>query len=121
MWSALVAFCSDHRDARLEGVELCCGPMAQPTEHARTVLLLGDCAVRANPAVANAVAVPGCPPSVRDAYAKMSFRVLGRARGLTSLSVRGLRLAGSALRVAREDFAGYPHYDPAEFRPDDFR
>lgn len=121
MWSALVAFCSDHRNAKLDGVELCCGPMAKPTDHARTVLLLGDCAIRANPAVENAVTVAGCPPSVRDAYVKMSFRTLGRARGLTSLGARGLRLAGSALRVAREDFAGYPHYDPAEFRPDDFR
>lgn len=121
MWSALVAFCSDHRNATLDGVELCCGPTARPTDAARAVVLLGDCAIRANPTVENAVTVAGCPPSVRDAYAKMSFRILGRTRGMTWLGVRGLRLAGSALRVAREDFAGYPHYDPAEFRREDFR
>ncbi len=121
MWSALVAFCSDHRNAKLDGVELCCGPSARPTAEARAVLLLGDCAMRASPAGENRVAVAGCPPSVRDAYVKLSFRTLGRARGLASLGARGLRLAGSALSVAREDFAGYPHYDPVEFDRDDFR
>jgi len=121
MWSALVAFCSDNRGAKLDGVELCCGPTAPPTEHARTVLLLGDCAIRANPAAENAVAVAGCSPSVRDMYLKLSTAALGTARGMAMLGPRALRLAGSRLRLHREDLAGSPHYDPAEFHPDDFR
>ncbi|MCK9357406.1 MAG: DUF362 domain-containing protein [Dehalococcoidia bacterium] len=121
MWSALVALCSDNRNAKLDGVELCCGPTAQPTGAARKALLLGDCAIRANPTVTNAIAVPGCPPSVRDMYLKLSISTLGTARGLAQLGPRALRLAGSRLGLHREDFSGYPHYDPAEFRPDDFR
>jgi len=121
MWSALVAFCSDNRNAKLDGVELCCGPTAPPTDAARRVLLLGDCAIRGNGTAENAVSVPGCPPSVRDMYLKLSIRTLGTARGLAQLGPRALRLAGSRLGLHREDFSGYPHYDACEFRPDDFR
>jgi hypothetical protein len=116
-----VAFCSDNRNAKLDGVELCCGPTAQPIDAARVVLLLGDCAIRGNGTAVNTVAVPGCPPSVRDTYLKLSISTLGTARGLAQLGPRALRLAGSRLGLHREDFSGYPHYDACEFRPDDFR
>jgi uncharacterized protein (DUF362 family) len=120
MRSALLSFCSDNVGRKFEGIEVCHGATAVPTRDAGMVLLLGDCAIRANADLGNAVTVRGCPPSVLDAYVILASKTLGRTRAAAKLARRSLLMLGGRLGVYAEDFPAYPHYDAREFRPEHF-
>lgn len=120
MRSALLAFCSDDAGRKFEGIEVCHGATATPTDEARKVFLLGDCAIRANRNLSSAITVRGCPPSTLATYVTLASKTLGPTRAAGTLAKRSLLMLGGRLGLYAEDFAAYPHYDADAFRPEHF-
>ncbi len=113
-------YCKDNPGTSLEGVELCFGPEVKAKKDSKKVILIGDCALRANKGDVGAVRVGGCPPKVASAYASVVMNTLPPNRAKMVLSVRLAKGILNKLGVYNERFPREFSYDLPEFDPRHF-
>ena len=82
---------------------------------ARVIFLYGDCAVRSNRNLQNAVKIEGCPPTLTGTILALMNALLTRPRMFRILLMRAARLLGIRLGVYREILPGWERYRSGEF------
>jgi hypothetical protein len=87
------------------------GTGASPTK----VFLYGDCGVRSNKNLQNAVKIEGCPPTLTETLFALMKALLSRPRMFRMLLVRTMKLIGIRLGVYHEVFPRWERYRAKEF------
>jgi len=116
----VASYCKDNSGINLEPVELCFGADVKPKEDSEKVILIGDCAIRANRANKNAIKVKGCPPKVVDSMITMIRNTLEKKRARKILSIRLIKGLLNKLGIYNEHFPREFAYELPEFDPDHF-
>ena len=87
------------------------GTNASPAE----IFLYGDCAVRSNKNLQNAIKIEGCPPTLTKTLFALMKSLVRRPRMLRMLFVRAMKLIGIRLGIYHEVFPGWERYRAKEF------
>lgn len=117
----LHCYCKDNRGMSVEPVELCFGAEVKAKEDSRKVILIGDCAIRANKSNVDAIRVKGCPPRAADALVKVINHTLPAKRARRVLTSRFLKGALIRLGIYNEHFPREFAYKAPDFDPRHFR
>jgi uncharacterized protein (DUF362 family) len=99
---------------------VCIGPELRPERERKTVFLCGNCAVKANRDLPNAVRIEGCPPSLVTSLLAFMRPLLSKPQMLRTTSVLVAKLAGMRLGVRTETFPRWERYRSKEFDSSDF-
>lgn len=119
--SVLLAFSKDNQGTNLENVEVCCGTQANPQKGSKSVFLIGNCAIRTNKDLKNAVLMKGCPIDVRKAFFIFTKHTLGTRRAIRLLMIRFFKNLANRIGIYDEDFPLYRRYEPPEFDAKHFK
>jgi len=111
----LALFCKDNPGTTCDNIEICSGPEIKPKEESKKVILVGDCSIRANRDLEDAVRVKGCPPMVGDAFVTLTNHALDKGRARKIMMVRLLKKIADKMRIYDEDLTPHKHYGPPEF------
>jgi len=113
--SVLLAFCKDNMGITLDSIEICCGSEVRPKKESRKIFLVGNCSIRANKDVEDAIRVEGCPPKVGQTLITFMNHTLEKRRARRILAVRGLKKIARKLGIYDEDFPTWKRYQSPEF------
>jgi len=97
------------------GAALYYGLELKPERDARKVFLYGDCAIKSNKNLQNAVKIEGCPPTLTKTLLALMKALLNKPRMFRILLLRAIKLIGIRLSVYREIFPGWERYRSEEF------
>jgi len=117
---ALSILAKDNPGTDFGGVELYYGLGLKPHKNTSKILLYGDCAIRSNKGLENAVAVDGCPPTLTKTLIALMKMLLSKPRMVRMLLIRAAKLAGIRLELYRETFPGWERYRSKQFDKDHF-
>jgi len=112
---ALSVFAKDNTGMDFGGVELYYGLGLKPERDTQKVLLYGDCTVRSNRGLQNAIKVEGCPPTLIKTLVTLTRTLVNKPRMFRLLFLQALRLIGIRLGVSRKLFPGWERYRSKEF------
>lgn len=118
--SVLLAFLKDNAGITLDNIEICCGSEVKPRRGSKKVFLVGNCSIRANKDVEDAITVEGCPPKVRDTLISFMNHTLGKRRARKVLAVRVWKNMAHKLGMYDEDFPIWKRYESPEFDKEHF-
>jgi uncharacterized protein (DUF362 family) len=116
----LLILSKERPDLDFSGAEICMGPELRPGRYPKTAFLCGNCAVKANRDLPNAVRIEGCPPSLVPCLLAFMRSLLSRPQMLRTASVLGAKLAGMKLGIHTETFPKWERYRSVEFDRRDF-
>ena len=112
---ALSIFAKDNLGTDFGGVELYYGLGLKPQKDTSKILLYGDCAIRSNKGLEDAVKVEGCPPTLTKTLVALMKMLLSKPRTVRMLLIRSAKLAGIRLGLYKETFFGWERYRSKEF------
>jgi uncharacterized protein (DUF362 family) len=115
MEATLALFAVDNPGIPCDGVEICSGPETHADEGSQKILLVGDCAIRANRDLEGAVEVKGCPPKAANSYIALTKLAWDKKRARKIIATRLLKKLGDVLGIYDENLMPFKHYDPSEF------
>jgi len=78
-------------------------------------LLYGDCAVRSNKGLQNAIKIEGCPPTLTKTLLALMKALLSKPRMFRMLLLRTIKLIGIRLGAYQEIFPRWQRYRSKEF------
>lgn len=114
------AYCKDNLGVNLDSVELCFGAEVRAKKDSKKVILIGDCAIRANKGLDGAIMVNGCPPKVVDSMVAVINNTLEKSRARKVLISRMLKGIANKIGIYNEYFPRKFTYDQPEFDPGHF-
>lgn len=114
---ALSLFGKDSPKRNFNGVELCYGLGLKPRADSRIVFLYGDCAVKSNKELEDAIEIRGCPPSLTRTLLVLARTLLNKPGMLRMVLMEVTRLARIRLRLCGggEMFSKWERYRAKEF------
>jgi uncharacterized protein (DUF362 family) len=112
---ALLLFTKDNAGTDFGGVELYYGLGLNPERDTRKIFVYGDCVVRSNKRLQNAIKVEGCPPTLIKTLLALMRTLLSRPRMFRLLVPQAARLIGIRLGVSRKLSPGWERYRSKEF------
>jgi uncharacterized protein (DUF362 family) len=112
---ALSVFGKDNPRMDFGGAALYYGLGLKPERDAKKVLLYGDCAIRSNKGLQNAIKVEGCPPTLTKTLLALMKALLSKPRMFRMLLLRAVKLIGIRLGVYHEIFPRWERYRAKEF------
>jgi len=112
---ALSIFGKDNPGMDFGGVAFYYGLGLKPARDSQAVLLYGDCAIRGNKGLENAIKIEGCPPTLTKTLIALMKTLLSKPRMSRMLLLRAMKLIGIRLGVYEETFPGWDRYRAKEF------
>jgi hypothetical protein len=117
---ALSIFGKDNPGMDFGGVAFYYGLGLKPEGGSQAVLLYGDCAIRSNKSLQNAIKIEGCPPTLTDTLLALMKALLGKPRMFRMLFLRATKLIGIRLGIYHEIFPRWERYRAKEFDKNHF-
>ena len=111
----MAAFCKDNMGGKFDNIEICIGGEVTPRTDSKKVFLMGNCSIRANKELEDAIRVKGCPPKVAAMFMALLNNTLDKQRVRKISLGRLIKHIGNSVRIYDEDFPIYPRYEPPEF------
>ena len=111
----MAAFCKDNMGGKFDNIEICIGGEVTPRKDSKKVFLMGNCSVRANKELEDAIRVKGCPPKVTAMFITLLNHTLDKQRVRKISLGRLIKQIGNSVGIYNEDFPIYPRYEPPEF------
>jgi uncharacterized protein (DUF362 family) len=118
---ALAIMGKDNPKMDFGGAELYYGLELRAGRDTQNILLYGDCAIRRNKSLKNAIKIEGCPPTLTGTLLALMKALLSKPRMLRMLLMRVMKLIGIRLGIYREIFPGWDRYRSKEFDKTHFR
>jgi len=119
---ALSIFGKDNPRMDFGGVVLYYGLGLKPAEEREgirpsptRVFLYGDCAIKSNKGLQNAIKIQGCPPTLTKTLLALMKALLSKPRMFRMLLLRAIKLIGIRLGVYQEIFPRWERYRSKEF------
>jgi uncharacterized protein (DUF362 family) len=112
---ALSTFGKDNPGMDFGGVAFYYGLGLKPARDSQRVFLYGDCAIRSNKDLQNAIKIEGCPPTLTKTLIALMKALLRKPRMFRILLLRAMKLIGIRLGVYQEVFPGWERYRSKEF------
>ncbi len=112
---ALSIFGKDNPGKDFGGVAFYYGLGLKPERDAQKILFYGDCAIRRNKGLQNAVKIEGCPPTLTKTLLALMKTLLSKPRMFRMLLLRAIKLIGIRLGVYQEIFPRWERYRAKEF------
>ena len=112
---ALSIFGKDNPGMDFGGVALYYGLGLKPEKDTQKVFLYGDCAIRSNKSLQNAIKIEGCPPTLTKTLLALMKALLSKPRMFRMLLLRAIKLIGIRLGIYREIFPRWERYRSKEF------
>jgi len=111
----LSIFAKDNPQMDFGGAELYYGLELRPEIDTQKIFLYGDCAVRRNKSLQNAIKIEGCPPTLTGTLLVLMKALLSRPRMLRLMLLRVMKLIGIRLGIYSEVFPQWERYRSKEF------
>jgi len=112
---ALSTFGKDNPGMDFGGVAFYYGLGLKPERDSRKVFLYGDCAIRSNKDLQNAIKIEGCPPTLTKTLIALMKALLRKPRMFRILLLRAMKLIGIRVGIYHEIFPGWERYQSKEF------
>ena len=112
---AVSLFAKDNPEMDFGGAELYYGLELRPDKDTRNTILYGNCAIKRNKSLQNAIKIEGCPPSLTATLLALMKELLSKPRMLRMTLARAMKLVGIRLGVYDEAFPGWERYKSIEF------
>jgi len=112
---ALSIFSKDNPGIDFGGAALYYGLGLSPEGDTQKVLLYGDCAIKHNKGLQNAIKIEGCPPTLTKTLLALMKALLNKPRMFRMLLLRAIKLIGIRLRIYHEVFPRWERYRSKEF------
>jgi uncharacterized protein (DUF362 family) len=112
---ALSIFGRDNPNMDFGGVALYYGLELKPEGDTQKVFLYGDCAIRSNKGLQNAIKIGGCPPTLIKTLLVLMKALLSKPRMFKMLLLWAVKLIGIRLGIYREIFPRWERYRSREF------
>jgi len=112
---ALSIFGKDNPGMDFGGVAFYYGLGLKPERDTQKVFLYGDCAVRSNKDLQNAINIEGCPPTLTKTLLTLMKALLSKPRMFRMLLLRAIKLIGIRLGIYHELFPRWERYRSKEF------
>jgi uncharacterized protein (DUF362 family) len=112
---AVSLLAKDNPEMDFGGAELFCGLEVRPERDTCNAILYGNCAIKHNKSLQNAIKIEGCPPSLTMTLLALMKALLSKPRMLRMTLVRAMKLVGIRIGVYDEAFPGWERYQSIEF------
>jgi uncharacterized protein (DUF362 family) len=112
---ALSIFGKDNVEMDFGGAALYYGLGLKPDGDTPKVLLYGDCVIRSNKGLQNAIKIEGCPPTLGKTLLALTKALLSKPRMFRMLLLQAIRLIGMRLGLYRDMFPRWERYKSKEF------
>jgi uncharacterized protein (DUF362 family) len=112
---ALSIFGKDNPGMDFGGAALYYGLGLEPGRDTQKVLLYGDCAIRNNKDLKNAIKIEGCPPTLTKTLLALMKALLSKPKMFRMLFMQAMRLIGIRLGIYQEVFPRWERYRSKEF------
>jgi len=112
---ALSIFGKDNPGMDFGGAALYYGLGLKPKRDTQMVFLCGDCAIRSNKSLQNAIKIEGCPPTLTRTLLALMKALLNKPRMFRMLLLRAIKLIGIRLGIYQEIFPRWERYRSKEF------
>jgi uncharacterized protein (DUF362 family) len=112
---ALSIFGKDNHGTDFGGAALYYGLGLKPGRGTQKVFLYGDCTIRSNKGLQNAIKIEGCPPTLTKTLLALMKALLNKPRMFRMLLLRTIKLIGIRLGVYQEIFPRWERYRSREF------
>jgi len=112
---ALSIFGKDNPGMDFGGAAFYYGLGLKPERDTQNILLYGDCAIRSNKGLKNAIKIEGCPPTLTKTLLALMKALLNKPRMFRILLLRAIKLIGIRLGVYQEVFPRWERYRSKEF------
>jgi len=112
---ALSIFAKDNPGMDFGGVAFYYGLELKPQEDTQKVFLYGDCAIRSNKSLQNAIKIDGCPPTLSKTLLALMKSLLSKPRMFRLLLLQAIRLIGIRIGISQEIFPRWQRYRSKEF------
>jgi len=112
---ALSIFGKDNPRMDFGGAALYYGLGLKPERDTPKVFLYGDCAIKSNKSLQNAIKVEGCPPALSKTLLALMKSLLSKPRMFRMLLLQAIRLIGIRLGISQEIFPRWERYRSKEF------
>jgi len=86
-----------------------------PRKESKKVFLMGNCSIKVNKGLEDAIRVKGCPPKVSEMLMALLNHTLDKKRARKILLGRLIKKIGNSVGIYNEDFPIYSRYKPPEF------
>jgi uncharacterized protein (DUF362 family) len=113
---ALSIFAEDSPPINFDAIQLCYGLEVKPNREAKKVYLYGDCAIKSNRELPNAIKIAGCPPSLTRTLFVLLGTLLTKRKLLRLMMLEATRLIGIRFNLYRKEiFLRWQRYRAREF------
>jgi uncharacterized protein (DUF362 family) len=112
---ALSIFGKDNVEMDFGGAALYYGLGLKPEGDRPKVFLYGDCIIRSNRSLQNAVRIEGCPPPLGRTLIALMKTLLSKPKMARMLWIQAIRLIGMRLGIYRNIFPRWERYRSKEF------
>ena len=116
----VACYCKDNAGITVKPVEVCFGAEVKAKEDSEKVILIGNCAIRANKSNTHAIRVKGCPPKVFDSMITLLNNTLEKRRARKIIAARLVKGLFNRIGVYNERFPREFTYELPEFDPRHF-
>jgi hypothetical protein len=112
---ALSIFGKDNPGMDFGGAAFYYGLGLKPEGDTQKVLLYGDCAIKSNKGLQNAIKIEGCPPTLSQTLLALMKSLLSKPKMFRLLFLQAIRLIGMRLGLYRDMFPRWERYRSKEF------
>jgi hypothetical protein len=112
---ALSIFGKDNPGMDFGGVALYYGLGLKPARDTLKAFLYGDCAIRGNKSLQNAIKIAGCPPTLTKTLLVLMKTLLSKPKMFRLLLLQAVRLIGIRLGISQEISPRWERYRSKEF------
>ena len=117
---SLSILAKDNQGMDFRGAEMIYGLELEPQRDNDKVFLYGDCAIKHNRNLQNAIIIKGCPPSTITTLLTLMNSLLTKPRLLRIMLLRFFKLIGVRFGIYKEVFPGWERYESDDFDPAHF-
>ena len=112
---ALSIFGKDNPNMDFGDTRLYYGRELNAQDDEKNIFLYGNCGIKTNKGLENAVRIKGCPPTLTTTLIALMRELLSKPRALKMLLIRAVKLVGIRLGIYSETFPGWDRYQEKEF------
>ena len=110
-----VMFAKNNPEMDVGNVETCIGSGAKANPSSDKIFLFGDCAIKANNELENAIKIDGCPPKVGKYLPALVNETLEKGRARKIMLKTLVKMIGYKMGLYYEDIGLWEPYKSAEF------
>ena len=114
-------FAKDNPGIDVGNIEICIGQDSKASLNSEKVFLFGDCAIKANKGLKNAIELTGCPPDLGKYLPTLMSTILKKSKVRKLMLLRMIKMIGYKIGLYFEDFGLWEPYKSAEFDVNHYR